>query len=110
MQSGDACACFVRVGRSRLGSILGSILGSLWEPGSALYSFWVALVAETGLQNEDEFLIEKTMKNGARKGRGNPTLWRAGGRGRAAGERVQMHLIDFHVKFPHGRPEVTAGS
>ena len=25
------------------GSILGSILGSFWEPSSPLYSFWVAL-------------------------------------------------------------------
>ena len=39
MQSVDACACFVRVGRCCLGSILGSILESFWEPGGPLYSF-----------------------------------------------------------------------
>ena len=33
MQSDDACACFVRVGRFCLGSILGSILESFCEPG-----------------------------------------------------------------------------
>ena len=48
MQSDNACACFVRVGRCRFGSILGSILESLWEPSSLLYSFLVARVAETG--------------------------------------------------------------
>ena len=47
MQSDHACACFVRVGRCRLGSILGSILESFWEPSSPLYSFLVALVAKT---------------------------------------------------------------
>ncbi len=47
MQSDDACACFVRVGRCRLGSILGSMFESFWEPSSPLYSFLVALVAKT---------------------------------------------------------------
>jgi hypothetical protein len=47
MQSDRACACFVRVGRCRLGSILGSILESFWGPRSPLYSFVVALVAKT---------------------------------------------------------------
>ena len=42
MQSVHAGACFVRVGRCCLGSILGSILESFWEPGGALYSFWGA--------------------------------------------------------------------
>ncbi len=46
MQSAHAGACFVRVGRCRLGSILGSILESFWEPSSPLYSFLVALVAK----------------------------------------------------------------
>ncbi len=40
MQSDNACACFVRVGRCRFGSILGSILESFWGPSSLLYSFW----------------------------------------------------------------------
>ena len=46
--SAHASACFVRVHRCRLGSILGSILESFWEPSLLLYSFLVALVAETG--------------------------------------------------------------
>ncbi len=46
MQSDHACACFVRVGGCRRGSILGSILVAF----SALYSFWVALVTKTGLK------------------------------------------------------------
>ncbi len=50
MQSDNACACFVRVGRCRFGSILGSILESFWEPSSLLYSFLVARVAKTGSQ------------------------------------------------------------
>ena len=50
IQSDHASACFVRVGRCRLGSILGSILESFWEPSSLLYSFSVARVAETGSQ------------------------------------------------------------
>ncbi len=50
MQSDHACACFVRVGRRRRGSILGSILESFWGPSSPLYSFWVALVAKTRLK------------------------------------------------------------
>ncbi len=50
MQSDNACACFVRVGRCRFGSILGSILESFWEPSSLLYSFLVARVAKTGAQ------------------------------------------------------------
>ncbi len=45
MQSDHACACFVRIGRCCLGSILGSIWESFWEPSSPLYSFLVALVA-----------------------------------------------------------------
>ena len=52
MQSDHACACFVRVGRGRLGSILGSILESFWEPSSLLYSSVGALVAETGSQKQ----------------------------------------------------------
>ncbi len=48
MQSDHACACFVRVGRCRLGSILGSILESFWEPSSLLYSSVGALVAPVG--------------------------------------------------------------
>jgi hypothetical protein len=47
MQSVHAGACFVRVGRCRFGSFLGSILESFWEPSSPLYSFLVALVAKT---------------------------------------------------------------
>ena len=46
--SAHAGACFVRVGRCRLGSILGSILESFWGPSSPLYSFVGARVAETG--------------------------------------------------------------
>ena len=45
MQSVHACACFVRIGRCCLGSILGSIWESFWEASSPLYSFLVALVA-----------------------------------------------------------------
>ncbi len=41
--SAHAGACFVRVGRCRLGSILGSILESFWGPSSPLYSFLVDL-------------------------------------------------------------------
>ena len=43
MQSDNACACFVRVGRCCLGSIWGSIWGYFLEPSSPLYSFLVAL-------------------------------------------------------------------
>ena len=50
MRSAHAGACFVRVGPRRVGSILGSILESFWEPSSPLYSLWVALVAKTGSQ------------------------------------------------------------
>ncbi len=49
MQSEHACACFVRVGRRRRGSILGSILVVFCEPSSPLYSFLVAMVTKTGL-------------------------------------------------------------
>ncbi len=45
IQSAYACACFVRVCHCRLGSILGSIWESFWEPSSPLYSFWAAQVA-----------------------------------------------------------------
>ena len=62
MQSDRACACFVRVGRCRLGSILGSILESFWEPSSPLYSFLVALVAKTAPKEvpvfEDRFCVD----------------------------------------------------
>ena len=45
------CLCmFVRVGRRRRGSIFGSIFEPLWGPSSPLYSFFVALVAKTGLK------------------------------------------------------------
>ncbi len=37
MQSDDACACFVRVGRRHRGSIWGSILEPFWAPKSLLY-------------------------------------------------------------------------
>ncbi len=47
MRSAHASACFVRVGPRRFGSILGSILESFWEPSSPLYSFLVALVANS---------------------------------------------------------------
>ncbi len=50
MQSAHVGACFVRVGRCRFGSILGSILESFWGPSSPLYSFLVARVAKTGSQ------------------------------------------------------------
>ncbi len=41
--SAHAGACFVRVGRGRLDSLLGSILESFWGPSSPLYSFLVDL-------------------------------------------------------------------
>ncbi len=44
MRSAHAGACFVRVGRCRVGSILGSILEPFWELRSVLYSFWAARV------------------------------------------------------------------
>ena len=50
MQSDNACACFVRVGRCRFGSILGSILESFGGPSSLLHSFLVARMAKTGSQ------------------------------------------------------------
>ncbi len=50
MRSDHACACFVRVGRRRRGSILGSILVAFCEPRSPLYSFLVALIAKTGFK------------------------------------------------------------
>ncbi len=50
MQSDHAVACFVRVGRRRRGSILGSILESFREPSWPLYSFLVDLVAKMGLK------------------------------------------------------------
>ena len=53
MQSDHACACFVRVGRRRRGSILGSIFEQFWKPSRPLYSFLVALDAKTGLQKVD---------------------------------------------------------
>ncbi len=46
MQSDHACACFVRVGRWCLGSILGSILESFWEPRGRLCSFWGDFIAK----------------------------------------------------------------
>ncbi len=55
MQSAHACACFVRVGRCGLDSILGSILGSFWEPSSPLYSFLVALGAWVGIISRFRF-------------------------------------------------------
>ena len=45
MRSVHAGACFVRIGRCCLGSILDSILESFWEPSSPLYSFLSARVA-----------------------------------------------------------------
>ena len=57
IRSDHACACFVRVGRCRLGSILGSILESFWGPSSPLYSFLVDLgckmVETKGSQQKD---------------------------------------------------------
>ncbi len=47
MQSVHAGACFVRVGRCCLGSILGSILWLFWEPRAALYSFWGDFCSQT---------------------------------------------------------------
>ncbi len=41
--SAHAGVCFVRVGRGRLDSLLGSILESFWGPSSPLYSFFVDL-------------------------------------------------------------------
>ncbi len=54
MQSDNACACFVRVGRCRFGSILGSILETFGGPSSLLYSFLVAQVAKTGSQKRGQ--------------------------------------------------------
>ena len=48
MRSAHAGACFVRVGSCRLGSVLGSILGAFWEPGSPLYSLLVDLGCSLG--------------------------------------------------------------
>ncbi len=59
MQSDYACACFVRVGRCRFGSILGSMLESFWEPSSLLYSFLVARVAKTGSQKRGKTNVNK---------------------------------------------------
>ena len=68
MQSDHASACFVRVGRWRLGSILGSILESFWEPSSLLYSFLGALAAETGSQQR----VKKRKAKNPRKPAGCP--------------------------------------
>ncbi len=57
MQSDNACACFVRVGRCRFGSILDSILESFWEPKSPLYSFLVDLRCKLGAQKHVHFLF-----------------------------------------------------
>ena len=46
MRSAHAGAGFVRVGRCRFGTVLGSILESFWEPRAPLYSFLVARVAK----------------------------------------------------------------
>ena len=59
MQSDDACACFVRVGRCHFGSILGSILEWFLEQSSLLYSFLGALGAETGLKEGDKIVVKK---------------------------------------------------
>ncbi len=50
MRSDHACACFVRVGRPRRGSIWSSILVAFCEPSSPQYSILVALIAKTGFK------------------------------------------------------------
>ena len=62
MQSDNACACFVRVGCCRFGSILGSILESFWGPSSLLYSFLVAQVAKTGSQKRGQNIVKKGLQ------------------------------------------------
>ena len=70
--SAHAGACFVRVGRGRLDSLLGSILESFWGPSSPLYSFLVdlgcKLVEKKGSQKKAETqIIDKirlTLSNG----------------------------------------------
>ena len=62
MQSDNACACFVRVGRCRFGSILCSILESFGGPSSLLYSFWVARVAKQAHKREAKQKNRKLMK------------------------------------------------
>ena len=61
MQSDHACACFVKVGRYRLGSISGSIFESFSEPSSLLYSFLVTLVAQRHVSG-DPFGVQEPPK------------------------------------------------
>ena len=69
MQSVHACACFVRIGRC----CLGSILESFWEPSSPLYSFWVARVAKKGHKREGK--TKKSEILGAGRGGSNTLRW-----------------------------------
>ena len=64
MQSVNACACFVRTGRCCLGSLLGSILGSFWEPSSPLYSTLEALGCTLVIpEGRKSTIISKASKN-----------------------------------------------
>ena len=67
MRSAHAGAGFVRVGRCHFGSILGSILEAFWGPGSLLYSFLVARVANTGQKKRVNKKVKKIMKTDLRR-------------------------------------------
>ena len=74
MQSVHACACFVRVGRCCLGSILGSILESFWEPGGALYSFWGDFFTKNAPRSETYYLGKHSVDLGRLGPRGGSEL------------------------------------
>ena len=46
MQSDHACACFVRVGRCCLGSVLGSILSCFGRPQASIFVFLFGSVSK----------------------------------------------------------------
>ena len=73
--SAHAGACFVRVGRCRLGSILGSILESFWGPSSPLYSFLVdlgcKLVEKKGSQQKDRKKVHQGNPSNPEEGGGS---------------------------------------
>ncbi len=96
MRSAHAGACFVRVGRCRFGSILGSILESFWESSSPLYSFWGARVATTGSQKRgskrdeesDENRPYGTSRDVTGTGSGGPKTINPGHRNQEPGKQV----------------------
>ena len=96
--SAHAGACFVRVGRCRLGSILGSILESFWGPSSPLYSFLVdlgcKLVEKKGSQQKDRKKVHQ----------GNPSNPEEGGRGLLNQYNQGIHRPTIHPLTLHFVP------